>query len=70
MSHPETPAQPKRPPGKLRDILHMLVGSPSYEAYLAHMAESHPGQTPMTRRQFHNNRLTARYGGASGGKCC
>ena len=54
----------------LRDMARLMVGQPSYDAYLAHMAARHPGDEPMTRTAFFRNREQARYGGASGGKCC
>lgn len=54
----------------MRDMARLMVGQPSYEAYLDHMAKSHPGAEPMTRTAFFRNREQARYGGAGGGKCC
>jgi uncharacterized short protein YbdD (DUF466 family) len=54
----------------LRAMLRLMVGQPPYEAYLAHMAERHPGTAPMTRVEFFRNREQARFGGAGGGKCC
>ncbi|MFS0850862.1 YbdD/YjiX family protein [Novosphingobium panipatense] len=54
----------------LRAMLRLMVGQPSYDAYLAHMAQRHPHATPMSRVEFFRNREQARYGGAGGGKCC
>ncbi len=50
----------------------MLVGVPSYENYLRHMAEHHPEQTPMSYAAFFRNRQNARYGvgGKGGFRCC
>lgn len=54
----------------LRAMLRLMVGQPSYEAYLAHMAQHHPDAAPMDRVAFFRNREQARFGGANGGKCC
>ncbi|MFC3214993.1 YbdD/YjiX family protein [Novosphingobium panipatense] len=54
----------------LRAMLRLMVGQPSYDAYLVHMAQRHPHATPMSRVEFFRNREQARYGGAGGGKCC
>ncbi len=47
----------------------LTVGVPDYDRYLAHMRQSHPETSPMSRETFFANRLEARYGrGAS--RCC
>lgn len=48
----------------------LMVGMPSYDAYLDHMARKHPQAVPMTRIDFFRNRQEARYGGKNGGRCC
>ncbi|HWK42722.1 MAG TPA: YbdD/YjiX family protein [Croceibacterium sp.] len=50
----------------------MLVGMPSYDTYLAHMAKHHPGGATMSYREFFNNRQAARFGGGGKGgfRCC
>lgn len=53
----------------LRQFLHMLVGVPDYETYVAHMREKHPELTPMTRSAFVRSRMEARFGKGGGGKC-
>lgn len=55
---------------RLRETAHLMVGLPSYTAYLRHMAERHPGRTPMSEPEFFRNRQEARYGGKNGGRCC
>lgn len=55
--------------GLLRETALLMVGQPSYDAYLRHMAEHHPAQEPMTRLQFFRDREKARFG-AGGGRCC
>lgn len=53
----------------LRETALLMVGQPSYEIYLRHMAQRHPDRTPMDRVEFFRNREQARYGGG-GGRCC
>ncbi len=48
----------------------LMVGVPSYEGYVAHMAAAHPDRPVMSRDAFFRNRQEARYGGRNGGKCC
>lgn len=54
----------------LRETALLMVGQPSYQAYLNHMAEKHPDRVPMTPVEFYREREQARYGGQNGGKCC
>ncbi len=56
----------------IRQTAALMVGQPDYDAYVAHMALTHPGQTAMTRPEFFRNREAARFGmGNNGGfKCC
>lgn len=54
----------------LRETALLMVGQPSYQAYLLHMAQRHPDRTPMTRVEFFRDREQARYGGKGGGRCC
>jgi uncharacterized short protein YbdD (DUF466 family) len=53
----------------LRQTARLMVGQPSYEAYLEHLHERHPTCQPMTRVEFFRNREQARYG-QGGGRCC
>lgn len=53
----------------VRDTANLMIGIPSYETYLAHMASRHPGITPMSEAEFFRNRQEARYG-AGGARCC
>ncbi|MFA7602298.1 MAG: CstA-like transporter-associated (seleno)protein [Novosphingobium sp.] len=54
----------------LRETALLMVGQPSYEAYLEHMATSHPDRLPMSRIEFFRDRESTRYGGKGGGRCC
>jgi uncharacterized short protein YbdD (DUF466 family) len=49
----------------------LMVGLPSYDTYVSHMAKTHPDQTPMSYEDFFRERQEARYGdkGRAGG-CC
>lgn len=62
----------KKLASKLRDGARLMVGHGDYAAYLAHMGETHPQATPMTREDFFRARENARFGG--GGerafRCC
>ncbi len=51
------------------DMARLMVGQPSYDAYLAHMRSHHPDRQPLSRAQFFRDREQARYGGGSG-RCC
>lgn len=54
----------------LRESALLMVGQPSYPAYLRHMAQHHPDREPMSRIAFFRDREQARYGGRGGGRCC
>jgi uncharacterized short protein YbdD (DUF466 family) len=53
----------------LRETARLMVGQPSYEAYLEHVRQRHPSRRPMTRVEFFRDREQARYG-KGGGRCC
>lgn len=55
---------------RARETARLMVGQPSYAAYVAHMAQRHPGHPAMDERAFFRNREQARYGGKGGGRCC
>ncbi len=55
---------------RLREMAHLMVGLPRYDAYLAHMAERHPDKQPLSEAEFFRDRQEARYGGRNGGRCC
>lgn len=52
------------------DCARLMVGVGDYEAYVAHVARTHPEQVPMDRPAFFRNRLNARYGRGEGFRCC
>lgn len=55
---------------RARETARLMVGQPSYDAYVAHMKARHPGETPMDATAFFRDREQARYGGKGGGRCC
>jgi uncharacterized short protein YbdD (DUF466 family) len=57
---------------RLGQCAHLMVGVPDYETYVAHVESAHPGQAPMTYKQFFRERQAARYGdrGTRGMRCC
>ena len=46
-----------------------VLGIPNYEAYLAHMHATHPGETPLGRGEFLAWALERRYA-SRGPRCC
>jgi uncharacterized short protein YbdD (DUF466 family) len=57
---------------RLGECGHLMVGVQDYETYVAHVARAHPGQAPMTYKEFFRERQAARYcdGGTGGMRCC
>jgi uncharacterized short protein YbdD (DUF466 family) len=54
---------------KTRRAYLQIFGIPDYERYLSHRAAHHPGEAPMSRRDFCAQAIERKYGG-SGPKCC
>lgn len=57
---------------RVRQTASLMVGQPDYETYLAHRAQLHPDETPMSRTEFFRNRENSRFGvgNNSGFRCC
>jgi len=53
----------------IASILSRIVGAPDYDAYLAHLRECHPEQTPLSKEEFVRQRLEERYN-TPGNRCC
>lgn len=47
----------------------LMVGVPSYDNYLQHMKQNHPGKPVMSYEEFFINRQQARYGQGMA-RCC
>lgn len=54
----------------LSQYLQAIAGVPNYEAYVAHLKEHHPDETPMCEKEFHRTRNDEKYGGGSIRRCC
>ncbi len=54
----------------LGQSMRLMVGLPEYEAYVAHMEQTHPEQPPMSYEEFFRERQQARYGAGKRGGCC
>ncbi len=50
-------------------VLRAVIGAPDYGRYVAQVAEHHPGTAPLSRDEFANARLRARYE-RPGSRCC
>jgi uncharacterized short protein YbdD (DUF466 family) len=53
----------------LMALIRRIAGMPDYQAYLVHQRAKHPGDPPLTEREFYDRYLESRYGGA-GSRCC
>jgi uncharacterized short protein YbdD (DUF466 family) len=55
--------------GQVRRAYLQIFGIPDYESYLAHVAAHHPGEAPLSRRDFSARAIERKYSRA-GPKCC
>jgi uncharacterized short protein YbdD (DUF466 family) len=55
--------------GQVRRAYLQIFGIPDYERYLAHVAARHPGEAPLSRRDFSARAIERKYS-RSGPKCC
>ena len=53
--------------GALR-ALHVIVGGPDYDGYLAHVRSHHPGTMPVSREEFERGQHDRRT--KPGARCC
>jgi uncharacterized short protein YbdD (DUF466 family) len=54
---------------RVRPAYHQVFGIPDYQRYLEHVAAYHPGQPPLSRREFFARAIERKYR-RSGAKCC
>ena len=54
---------------KVLRVVRTIIGVPNYDAYLKHHCENYPGTTPLTRKEFEKDRMTAKYY-RPGSRCC
>jgi uncharacterized short protein YbdD (DUF466 family) len=50
-------------------VIRRIIGVPDYAAYVAHLRDHHPDQEPLSERDFHRERQSARYS-QPGNRCC
>jgi uncharacterized short protein YbdD (DUF466 family) len=55
--------------GQVRSAYVQIFGIPDYERYLAHVAAHHPGEAPLSRRDFSARAIERKYS-RTGPKCC
>jgi uncharacterized short protein YbdD (DUF466 family) len=55
--------------GQVRRAYVQIFGIPDYERYLAHVSSHHPGEAPLSRRDFSARAIERKYCRA-GPKCC
>ena len=54
---------------RVAKVVRTIIGVPDYDRYVAHVCERHPEQAPLTREEFEQDRLAARYTRV-GSRCC
>ena len=62
-------AKPVAVLARLARAVRRVLGVPDYEKYLAHVRETHPTATPLSRDEFVRRQLTERYS-RPGARCC
>jgi uncharacterized short protein YbdD (DUF466 family) len=65
----ELPARLATLAAQTRRVYLQIFGIPDYERYLAHAAVHHPGERPLSRREFCARAIERKYC-RSGPKCC
>ena len=50
-------------------VIRTIIGAPDYERYVAHVRTCHPGQAVVSREEFAEQRMQARYN-QPGNRCC
>jgi len=55
---------------RLSATIKTILGLPNYEAYLAWHSARCPGKTPLSRREFYDQCLQARYDRGAARRCC
>ncbi|WP_029421585.1 YbdD/YjiX family protein [Alicyclobacillus macrosporangiidus] len=55
---------------RLNTHIKTIFGMPNYERYLEHHRQAHPGQTPMSEREYYMHCLKERYESGKVTRCC
>mgnify|MGYP001590704911 FL=1 len=54
---------------QVANVVRTIIGAPDYERYVAHVESCHPGQAVVSREEFTEQRMQARYN-QPGNRCC
>jgi uncharacterized short protein YbdD (DUF466 family) len=49
-------------------VIRRIIGAPDYEGYLEHVQRAHPGEQPLTEKEFVRRQMENR--GRPGARCC
>lgn len=52
------------------NYLNAIAGVPDYARYLEYFHRNHPGETPLTEKEFHKQATNEKYGGGTIRRCC
>jgi uncharacterized short protein YbdD (DUF466 family) len=54
---------------RVTSIVRAVLGAPDYQRYVEHIRTRHPGEVPLSAREFARRRMEARYD-TPGSRCC
>jgi uncharacterized short protein YbdD (DUF466 family) len=54
---------------KILRALRVIIGAPDYDRYIEHLGAHHPGERPLTRAEFEDQRMNDKYA-RPGSRCC
>ena len=54
---------------KVLRVVRRIIGVPDYDTYVEYVCEHNPGATPLSRKEFERERMTAKYT-RPGSRCC
>ncbi|MBA4495529.1 YbdD/YjiX family protein [Paenactinomyces guangxiensis] len=60
----------KKPFRAIAHYLNEMAGVPNYERYLEHFQKNHPGEKPLSAKEFHRRANDEKYGGGNIRRCC
>lgn len=60
----------KKPLKAVADYLNAIAGVPNYKRYLEHFRQAHPGEEPLSEKEFYKRAIDEKYGGGKVQRCC
>jgi len=69
MRRPAMRTEGASPLARWLQVARRMAGMPDYAAYLEHRERHHPGEPPLSERDFYTDFVTARYAD-SPTRCC